>query len=35
MKCSHAGARIAGMATHDYWLYSLGLVFVTVLVIVA
>jgi hypothetical protein len=25
----------AGMGTHDYWLYSFGLVFVTVLVIVA
>jgi len=23
------------MGTHDYWLYSVGLVFVTVLVIVA
>jgi hypothetical protein len=25
----------AGMGTHDYWLYSVGLVFVTLLVIVA
>jgi hypothetical protein len=35
MKRLPAGARIAGMRTHDYWLYSLGLVFVTLLVIVA
>ena len=35
MKPLHAGARIAGMETHDYWLYSLGLVFVTMLVMVA
>ena len=35
MKRLHAGARIARMGTHDYWLYSVGLVFVTVLVIVA
>jgi len=25
----------AGMGTHDYWLYSVGLVFVTILVVVA
>jgi hypothetical protein len=30
-----AGAKIAGMGTHDYWLYSASLVFITVLVIVA
>jgi hypothetical protein len=31
----HAGATIAGMGTHDYWLYSVGLLFVTALVIIA
>jgi hypothetical protein len=35
MKRLHAGARIAGMGTPDYLLYSFGLAFVTVLVIVA
>jgi hypothetical protein len=30
-----AGATIAGMGTPDYWIYSIGLVFVTLLVIVA
>jgi hypothetical protein len=30
-----AGATMPGMRTHDYWLYSVGLIFVTVLVIVA
>jgi hypothetical protein len=35
MKRLHAGARIAGMGTPDYLLYSLGLVFVTALVMVA
>jgi hypothetical protein len=30
-----AGVRVPGMGTHDYWLYSFGLIFVTVLVIVA
>ena len=34
MKRLHAGAMLAGMATPDYLLYSLGLVFVTVLVMV-
>jgi len=32
--CAAPAAR-CGMGTHDYWLYSVGLVFVTVLVIVA
>jgi hypothetical protein len=29
------GRENGGMGTHDYWLYSVGLVFVTVLVIIA
>jgi hypothetical protein len=35
MKHLPAGATLAGMGTPDYLLYSLGLAFVTVLVIVA
>jgi hypothetical protein len=30
-----ARATIAGMSTLDYWIYSIGLVFVTALVLVA
>jgi hypothetical protein len=30
-----ARAMIAGMGTQDYWIYSIGLVFVTVLVLIA
>jgi hypothetical protein len=35
MDCLPAGATIAGMGTLDYWIYSIGLAFVTVLVILA
>jgi hypothetical protein len=35
MSCLHAGVTIAGMSTLDYWLYSIGLVLVTVSVLVA
>ena len=31
----HGEAIMAAMQTPDYWLYSIGLVFVTVLVLVA
>jgi hypothetical protein len=31
----HAGTIIGGMGTQDYWIYSIGFVFVTVLVLVA
>jgi hypothetical protein len=31
----HAGATITGMRTHDYWLYSVGLLLITLLVAVA
>jgi hypothetical protein len=33
--CLAAGATIAGMSTLDYWIYSIGLVLVTVSVLVA
>jgi hypothetical protein len=33
--CLPAGLKIAGMSTLDYWIYSLGLVLVTVCVMVA
>jgi hypothetical protein len=35
MDCSHAGARITGMETQDYWIYFIGLGLVTLIVVVA
>jgi hypothetical protein len=31
----HAGTMIAGMGTQDYWIYSVGLVLLTFLVLIA
>jgi hypothetical protein len=31
----HAGTMIGGMGTQDYWIYSVGLVFLTFLVLIA
>jgi hypothetical protein len=31
----HAGTIIAGMGTQDYWIYSVGLVLLTFLVLIA
>jgi hypothetical protein len=33
--CLPAGLKIAGMSTLDYWIYSVGLLLVTVSVMVA
>ena len=35
MRWSGAGATLAGMNTLDYWIYSAGLIVVTIAVIVA
>jgi hypothetical protein len=32
---SNGGAMIAGMGTQDYWIYSVGLVLLTFLVLIA
>jgi hypothetical protein len=31
----HDGRTIAGMGTQDYWIYSVGLVFLTFLILIA